>query len=75
MGPMNTCRTCKFWEIEETLTRTYILSGAGECCCQKIRDTDGDVLADELVHESYGMGRRFWTGPDFGCVHHQNKPD
>lgn len=70
---MDTCKTCKFWETERTPARSGMPKGAGQCCCEKIRDTNDDMVADELVYQYYESGR-FWSGPDFGCVHHQKKP-
>ena len=33
---------------------------------------DGTYTADRMVY-SYDEGGDFWTGPEFGCVHHQEK--
>ncbi len=74
---METCKTCKHWIpysdkypkgprwIEKE--RGF----GGLCQSEKLTEDGGQSYgADMLVYE-YSEGGEFWTGPDFGCVHHQ----
>jgi hypothetical protein len=67
----NTCKTCKWWgEIQK---RYGDGSEYAACECPKLdhryggNDPDGAVDAEE-----YGG---IFTGPDFGCIHHEPKDD
>jgi hypothetical protein len=43
----------------------------GLCQSEKLNEDWGQSYgADMLIYE-FGEGGGFWTGPDFGCVHHQ----
>lgn len=62
---MNTCRTCEHWDTTAQKT-------GGICDCVKLREPSWNSeprAPDELVY-SYDEGGAFWTGPEFGCVHH-----
>jgi hypothetical protein len=57
------CKTCKWWK-PAVVVGTY-------CECPKIReDWGGECGDDELVYD-YSEGGGFQTGPNFGCVHHE----
>ncbi len=59
------CKTCKYWLVKERFSGGHCGNG------DKIAEDDGqDYLSDMLIYE-YSEGGRFWTGPEFGCVHHE----
>jgi hypothetical protein len=64
---MKTCKTCKHWmPYSDKYPKRRAL-----CKSEKLVEDWGDNYgADMLVYE-YSGGGAFWTGPDFGCVHHQ----
>jgi hypothetical protein len=61
---MNRCETCAWWKGD-------LYKDGRECTNTKIReDRYGDSYdPDALVYSYYESGS-FWTGPQFGCVHH-----
>ncbi len=67
---MNTCKTCVYWSKEETNYKPQQIGGW--CSSEKLVECFGDSSyePDVLVY-SYHEGGSFWTGPDFGCVHHK----
>ena len=72
---MYNCKTCQHWTPCAPTGEKPIgfigRSDGGICECPKIRENmDGKYEADALVYP-YPEGADFWTGPDFGCVHHQ----
>lgn len=74
---MNTCKTCAHWRAFATATvapfaATEAMKRGGLCRCPKLREDYGrDHAADEMVY-SYAEDGSFWTGPEFGCVHHKS---
>jgi hypothetical protein len=72
---METCKTCKHWmphsnKYPKSHAREDKKAG-GLCQSEKlVEDWGGGHGADMLIYE-YLEGGGFWTGPDFGCVHHQ----
>lgn len=74
---MNTCKNCRFWSINKV--------GWGKCAAGKMHDVAGapaGMQNDGLRHDmliavdpSGNAGVSFSPGPDFGCIHHQAKPD
>jgi hypothetical protein len=74
---MNTCKTCKWHKAENRDPRQA--EGGAFCRCPKIyEETCGPDGADEYAADhcvySYSEGGSFWTGDNFGCVHHEAKP-
>lgn len=71
-----TCRTCVHHNKESVFnTHNSVEVGGGLCESAKIRENDmhkmdGVYLPDALVY-SYEEGGNFWTGDDFGCIHHE----
>lgn len=67
--PHPTCKTCAHWTDEGGLSpRGYRI-----CACPKICEPmDYDGADDSLVYE-YDEGGEISTGPDFGCIHHEQK--
>ena len=66
---MKNCETCKHWSDK---IETYRVAGIRECRNQKINDDYYDAEPDGLYY-SYQEGGSFYTGPKFGCVHHEEK--
>ena len=65
---MNTCKTCKHWEKENHIPHWT------EHRCIILNDHERDEgRADCLVAPDQGLGG-IYTGPDFGCIHHEPKP-
>lgn len=72
---MNHCKTCQFWvkcrapRPGELNVRWQI---GGTCTKDKLTEEYGDesYVEDALVY-SYQEDGHFWTGPEFGCVHHE----
>lgn len=65
---MNRCKTCNHW----TAQAPYGLPGDYQqrvCDSQKLMESFyGD--GSDTLHYSYVEGGWFYTGPEFGCVHH-----
>lgn len=74
---MNHCKTCKYWSPARKkyplLPASDDVGAGGFCQSQKLAEDIGQHDADMLVY-SYSEGGDFWTGPDFGCVHHAPTP-
>jgi hypothetical protein len=66
---MNRCKTCMHWA---EIPNDRDLGGICEND-QKIHEDDSkpghEFGQDHLVYSYYESGS-FWTGPEFGCVHH-----
>jgi len=69
---MNTCKTCKFWTDNpwgHPVPR-------GSCLSPKFLygyNIALDKIAPDEVLVENDEGWGFVTGPDFGCVHHEEK--
>jgi len=64
---MITCGQCRFWKQQEKL---------GSCECPKFRQGYGheqSEFADDEVWVENDEGWAFKTGPEFGCVHGEQK--
>lgn len=67
---MNTCKTCKHWKREQLPTDNVRNTG-GMCRSENIRENwSFDYYQPANMVYDYSEGGGFWTGPDFGCVHH-----
>lgn len=62
-----TCKTCKHWAPCAPTAHDAI--PGGHCSSPKLMEDCGVHPNDALVY-SYAEGGAFWTGPEFGCVHH-----
>ena len=71
---MNKCETCK-WHKEDPWIAEPVKSMGNICVCPKLTEDDGieDYQVNTLVY-SYPEGGNFWTGNEFGCVHHEIDP-
>ena len=72
---MDRCKTCEHWAPCSSDTsfanRKNDEKAGGICRSDKItEDHWGRHGSDWLVYP-YQEGGYFWTGPDFGCVHHE----
>ena len=67
---MNHCKTCKHWTLVQEKFKSLDENAGGICGSLKLTEDLGRHGADMLVY-SYPEGGEFWTGPDFGCVHHR----
>lgn len=62
---MNRCKTCKWWQGWHSDERR-------KCYHNKIDGPEGG-LPDGLFTLSHRPTGETFTGPDFGCVHHEVK--
>lgn len=68
---MNTCKTCNFWRF--TPKEDVDQSKIRRCYCPSIRNAEyglETIPSDGLTY-GYDEGAAFYTGPDFGCIHHK----
>mgnify|MGYP001611991145 FL=1 len=68
---METCKTCQLWRPVVGEFYNKEASNGGICKSGKITEEIGGYAPDRLVYP-YDEGGYFWTGPDFGCVHHKD---
>lgn len=61
------CRTCRWWETREVERRTLIPRFVKPC----LRMSGVAHLNAKTDSALPNTPDRFWTGPDFGCVHHE----
>lgn len=67
-----TCKTCMFWSGEALFGNPDRFTQR-ECTHDKLREYYfADAADDDLVYP-YQEGGSFYTGPNFGCVHHVKK--
>ena len=69
---MDRCKTCKHWAPCASVAHWENDKKAGGICSSDkiVEDRWQGHGADMMVY-SYCEDGEFWTGPDFGCVHHQ----
>lgn len=68
---MEHCKTCRFWKhrpIAYPRLPTSPEQKGGICENEHLVESS-PFLPDNLVYP-YDEGAAFWTGPEFGCVHH-----
>lgn len=76
----NLCKTCVHWNkplevYPMGIFRASELAG-GYCKSDKIVERAYQAAYDlDSLTYPYDEGADFWTGPDFGCVHHKEKSD
>lgn len=72
---MNTCKTCRHWkpyldERDDSSAKDDEKAG-GFCHCEKLTEDHWQGHKSDMLIYPYQEGcKAFWTGPDFGCVHH-----
>lgn len=72
---MRTCKTCKFWEHYNLpqMVETDI-NKDGFCKNENLTENDLGIKFTKVKFiYFYSEGGRFWTGLDFGCVHHKKE--
>lgn len=69
---MKTCETCKYWVKSKNAVDVRFK----QCVVDKIQENDcnsnEEITEDMLIYEYY-EGGSFFTGKNFGCVHHEDK--
>lgn len=76
-GAMETCKTCKNWKPKngnfQMADQRRNEGEGGLCSSDKLCENWGPTSyqPDALVYPYSEGAEAFWTGPDFGCVHHQ----
>jgi len=77
MDHCKTCKTCKHWKpcviydrFANWNTKEDGRAG-GTCKSDKLIEDGGRGHDADMLVYAYNEGGSFWTGPDFGCVHHQ----
>ena len=69
---MDRCKTCKHWApCTSAVHWENDKKAGGICMSDKITEDYGQGHGADMMVYSYIEGGEFWTGPDFGCVHHQ----
>jgi hypothetical protein len=70
------CATCKNW-TDDTDDMHYMgIKHVRRCASPKLAEPLGipnDVDTSDMLIYSYDEGGRFYTGPNFGCVHWEAK--
>ena len=66
---MGHCKDCALWDLNDELSE-----GRRWCTSDKICERwDAADGADNLLVYSYNEGGSFSSGPEFGCVHFQER--
>ena len=70
---MDRCKTCKHWAPCASSIAHWgnDKKAGGICSSDKIVEDYGQGHGADMMVYPYAEGGEFWTGPDFGCVHHQ----
>ena len=75
---MNKCKTCRFWHpVKKLSNEAKQYNQGGDCHNPNI--LEGDFVTDEgyavnrLVYPYPEGAGYLWTGPEFGCIHHEAK--
>lgn len=79
---MKKCKTCTHWRLyaEEFPNGEHQDNeqSGGYCHCDKLVEKpwveEGFICKPDMLIYPYREGcEAFWTGPDFGCVHHTER--
>ena len=78
---MELCKTCIFWKpfsdaypSEAKEFSSHKQRAGGICQSKKWVEKDyGDVYEADMMVYPYAEGGHFWTGAEFGCVHHEKR--
>jgi hypothetical protein len=68
---MNRCKTCERWEPCAIDPCNEDTRAGGICRSDKLTEDWGQRRGADMLVYAYSEGGSFWTGPDFGCVHHE----
>lgn len=63
------CASCLHWSPVQHPADPEMLVG-GWCTSDKLGESDSEHSPDALRY-GFSEGGGFWTGPEFGCVHHR----
>lgn len=70
---MDRCKTCKHWAPCASFAHWgNDKKSGGICSSDKITEDAWQGHGADMMVYLHFEGGEFWTGPDFGCVHHQN---
>jgi len=76
---VNRCKTCKHWDRSPPWLTDRSTGGCypgrevgGFCRSPHIYEGECDAFQPDALVYSYNEGGAFWTGPEFGCVHHRD---
>jgi hypothetical protein len=73
---MKTCKTCKHWNDTSYSRPEY---DQKECTNEEFLHEWGGPTTKEIANQSlvysYNEGGGFYTGPNFGCIHHTERDD
>lgn len=75
---MNRCKTCKFWDRAE-LDNEFYHDNMGLCSSNKLNDNDyydrefRIANKEDMLIYQWHEGGNFYTGSEFGCVHHKEE--
>lgn len=75
---MERCRTCKHWvpyltEFPNLSFNETDVQNGGYCHnSAKLTEDHGQGHGADMLVYAYDESGRFWTGPEFGCVHHES---
>lgn len=69
---MKTCKTCKCWTPPE-VSSPWDVSKGGACACPKFVYHEPMPRDGLEYYDAEGYAAGFYTGPDFGCIHHEAK--
>jgi hypothetical protein len=71
---MNKCKTCAHFDDSPEPENHMYIEGAGTCKCNKfLQGCHHKPLVDEIAF-CYDESGSFHPGPEFGCVHHMERP-
>lgn len=68
------CKTCKHWSPLSKSCRDPEVAAGGICKSSKLVEDQGQGHGADMLVYRYSEGGEFWTGPGFGCVHHEERP-
>ena len=68
---MRTCSTCIPWNEGQY---HWLNEDCMQCTSEKLVEEQAEGQDDCLVYD-YSEGGSFYTGPNFGCIHHEKKED
>jgi hypothetical protein len=68
-----TCKTCKHWSPLSESYRDPEVAAGGICRSSKLDEDQGQGHGADMLVYRYSEGGQFWTGPEFGCVHHEDR--
>ncbi len=69
---MNTCKTCNWWvDTEEWQLKLHYFQG--RCNHVTVNEEALNAMRSCCVTDTSDESGLIYTGPDFGCIHHEEK--